>query len=1422
MPKTRTQLFLNRLMLAAAWMAFAGTGLDSFRVLVAADWPMWRANSARTGYVDKPLQTDLHLQWQRDLPPATPAWPTTQDKLRFDDASNPVVVGQRIFVNSTTIDAVTAYDTRTGEQLWRFYADGPVRFAPAASKRFVYFTSDDGYLYCVHADSGTLEWKKRGGPSKRMNLGNGRMISSWPARGAPVIHDGTVYFAASVWPFMGVFIHALDAETGEPIWSNSGDGMNLTIQPHGAPSFATVVPQGHLLVDDDFLIVPGGRSVPAVYDRRTGELLHFEYVKKHGGHSVMSAGKQYFVSGMAYQIADGTQYDDIHADVYDGEQLIAFHDSQLIGYEVECERIEKTTKDRLGRKKTKVTFERKKKWEQEVRGRIDKILAKSGDTVWCKRGRRLLAFDLSEEDERPSWVREFESEVWDVIIADDRLFVVTKDNRLHCFGTTPSQEPVTHQLANRGNRNRQRGQNGDTPVLPERIATDQIATDFHKSAGYALVLGIESGQLVHALLNQTDMHVVILPSRGDTNREQNFVSSFREDLIDDGHYGRRVAILPDDISPESLPKYFASLICSEMQKLTANHITRFYESLRPFGGKFYVPTDNDRAAKLRSALERNGDPQARFESDGNLAVITREGPLPNTDDWTHQYANAAQTGISQESVVKSPLGVLWFGGISHEGILPRHGHGPSPQVAGGRLVIEGPDLLRAIDIYTGNQLWEKSLPGLGEFYDNTKHMPGAGEIGSNYVTLADRVFVVYGERLLELDAKNGKTIREFGTSDSTGRNVSAHWGYLGISDNYLIATSAPVTIVKADKDAKLLEEKPVIPKSAEWKYWASKEDPADDWSSISFDDQNWSEGTAGFGYGDEDDTTILSNMKGRFARVYLRQTFDAEQLTGARKLTLYNKFDDGFVAYLNGQEICRSHVKGKGPSAEVESHEADDYDSFEIEDWSKHVVPGPNVIAIEAHNRGKSSSDFSIDPYLMFVPKADPSDAAAADVKLEELLEPTRFSSGSLRINVFDRSSGKLLWYRDAVYNFRHNSICASNGKLFCVDMLSIEKRRALERRGLSIQGDAKLYGIDLQTGEVEWEQADRVFGTFLNYSEEHDILIQGGSLNRDRAYDEVGKGIVAYRGSTGRELWANLDLIYNGPVLLWKDRIITNGKGGFALDMLTGQKTGWEYEREYGCNTAIGCQNFLTFRSGAAGFYDLLSDSGTSNLGGFRSSCTNNLIPAGGILNAPDYTRTCSCSYQNQTSLALVYMPEAETWSFGSTETSSGLAVNFGAPGDRRDSHGRLWVDFPSVGGKSPTPDIQTQPPTDELEVFRLHSGLVTGETPWITASGVTGIREISLNVESNDEKTVRIYFCEPNRLKSGQRTFEITANEKSFDARFDVTSVAGQPRHGIIKEFDVMPDSKVIRIRFTPTESAKTAGFEPIVSGIEVLDKN
>ena len=155
---------------------------------VAADWPMWRCDAARTAVSPEPLAGRLHLQWVRQYPQREPCWqdPINRRRMPFDRAFSPIVTGKTLFLPFNDTDKLVALDTASGEEKWRFYADAPVRLPAVAGKGRVYFVSDDGSLYCLDAAGGKRVWRVRGGPSDRWVLGNRRLISSWPARGGPV------------------------------------------------------------------------------------------------------------------------------------------------------------------------------------------------------------------------------------------------------------------------------------------------------------------------------------------------------------------------------------------------------------------------------------------------------------------------------------------------------------------------------------------------------------------------------------------------------------------------------------------------------------------------------------------------------------------------------------------------------------------------------------------------------------------------------------------------------------------------------------------------------------------------------------------------------------------------------------------------------------------------------------------------------------------------------------------------------------------------------------------------------------------------------------------------------------------------------------------------------------------------------------
>ncbi len=1240
------------------FLAFAAFVLLCNATASGRDWPMWRYDAARGNASPHELAPRLHLQWTRALPTPRTAWPASQKKLQFDAVVQPIIAGRLMVVGSTTANSIAAYDMRSGKEVWRFFTEAPVRFAPVAHRERIYAGSDDGRLYCLDAASGRLLWKMNGGPTDQRLIGNGRLTSVWPIRGGPVVVDDTVYFAAGIWPFMGIFIHAVDANTGQNAWLNSDTGSRWIVHPHGAPSFGSIVPQGYLAAFGDQLIVPGGRSLPAILDRGAGEVRHFDFGGKGDGGWNVSASRNFFVAGKQAFTLDGAALGDslgaalgaARADVLSGGLLI----DGLTAHQLPDSISILEVKDRKGRPIRRGELRPKKSWT--LADGNWRTLAKAGERIYAGRENEIASFHVGRamqtgHAQTPEWTASIEGEPAAALAGDGRLLVVTKAARIYCFGPQPAT-PIIYEL----NR---------TPAEPpaahvedrwSRLA-DTLLQKAQVKEGYAVSFGIGGGRLIEEVVRKSNLHVIVIEPNAET------ANRFRRRMLEAGLYGDRVTVCEGEPANFPLPPYLANLIFSEpADALAAENAERLaraaYHALRPYGGVACFELTSAKEA-FAHALEHVGDAGAvASESDG-LIMLRRTGALPGAADWTHHYANAANTLVSKDKRVKAPLGLLWFGGPSNDRILPRHGHGPSPQVAGGRLVIEGPDLLRCVDVYTGRVLWERELPGLGSYYNITSHFAGAGEIGGNYVTLPDAVYVVYGESILELDAATGRTTKTFRLQ--ADKNIaSPAWGYLAVDGNFLVATASPVALQDAAK----------------------------------------------------------------------------------------NSF---------------SAPTSKNPAAATGE-------------------PPP---------------------------------------KISDELSAARFSSASRQLVVFDRRTGKQLWRRQAEANFRHNAIAVAAGKLFCIDNLSADKLETLRRRGVVTKFKPKLLALDAQTGAELWSTEENVFGTFLSYSVEHDVLLQAGAPYRDRAKDEAQRGLIAYRGRDGKPLWKDLKRRYNGPCLLWRDKIITNGAGGFMLELLTGKSLDWRYQRMYGCNTAVGSEHLLTFRSGAAGFCDLSGDSGTGNLGGFRSSCTSNLIVADGVLNAPDYTRTCTCAYQNQCSLALVHMPEAEMWTFSSLASAPRrFAVNLGAPGDRRDPSGVLWFDAPSTGGKSPSLPVEIK---GDFHAVRHHASRISAAPheglPWVLASGLVGVESITQKLsggKSNRSRkvTVRLYFAELENLGSGARVFDVLLQGKTVLQALDIAQQTGGAFRGHVFEFTDVNATTEVTIAFHALQG------QPCISGVEIIE--
>lgn len=428
-----------------------------------------------------------------------------------------------------------------------------------------------------------------------------------------------------------------------------------------------------------------------------------------------------------------------------------------------------------------------------------------------------------------------------------------------------------------------------------------------------------------------------------------------------------------------------------------------------------------------------------------------------------------------------------------------------------------------------------------------------------------------------------------------------------------------------------------------------------------------------------------------------------------------------------------------------------------------------------------------------------------------------------------DRHSGEVKWQIESNYGFIHNAVVAGENVIYALDKHppAVEKRMA--RRGLEKPTDYRLLALDANTGEILWQVTENVFGSWLGFSQEHNLLLQATRPSRDMVRDEPGERMIVYKSQNGTLVW-DRKFGYNNPPILHGEQIITDraaynlftGEPNTRKDPLTGEEIPWTYTRAYGCNYNIASEHLLSFRSAAAGFYDLDNDGGTGNFGGFKTSCTSTLVAADGVLNSPDYTQTCQCSYQNQTSLALIHMPELEYWTTNllswSGKPIENVGINLSAPGDRKADDGTLWLDFPSVGGESP--DIPIKIDSSKISFIRRHSSMLTGNgEEWISASGVEGEvdMDITISKEPNADASysVNLYFAELHEKNPSERVFDVFVQGEKVLSNFDIAKEANGANKTVIKSIKGIKAQDKIAIKCLPSNISTE---KPILCGVEL----
>lgn len=1317
------------------------------------DWPAYRHDANRTAVSATPLPGKLHSQWTWQSTHAPiPAWPMPgeeQPRMHTDRAFHVSVVGETAFFGSSADNKLRALNTRTGAERWSFFAEGAIRFAPHVANGKVYFGSDDGYAYCLNAADGKQVWRYQPNPATERVIGNGRMISLWPLRTGLLVDKDIVYLAAGIFPYEGLYVCAIDANTGREIWKNDTAGdLSWELQYGG------MAPQGYLIASENTLYVPSGRAMPAAFDRKTGKFQSFlsgggkaggTWALIDNGRLIAGDNNRGAPTKIVFDDKTKRSKGDIFASfpgidmALTTETAYTLTETAIVAinrkaYQAAAGELPKIAAKRktvtkqiadtraamkAASKKgedtkaattklaalTKEISDLSKREKELAASRIKwtfshsglKTIALAGNTVIS--GGKGVIQSINATTGKSEWQAKIDGQVIGTSVGDDRLFVSSTTGAIYCFGSKPVGQPRIVNDVREG-----------TGLEPAgyKQAAKEILKQSGVTKGFCLVIDAGTGNLARHLAELSELKIIGI----EHDPEKRRVARYRLEAA--GLYGSRVVI--EGWSYGELPDYFANLIVSDRVATggsTSASKTELERILRPAGG-VAIFAHSDKTA----AAPNLGDGKWPSEvTDGKLPTIKYTRPkLEKSGSWSGLYGNGGNTGSSPDELVKGPMGVLWFGEPGSEHMLDRHARSVSPIAINGRLLVQGMEVVMGYDAYNGTFLWKRDIKGAVRSRVDVD--------GSNLSATDDHLFVGAIDSALQLDAQTGKTIREFAVPPhSSGQ--ARRWGYISATKDTLYGSSA--IPLKAEYGSMWND----MVENGEWK--------ADDQIPEFFKKFK--------ARGSQDSLVTY------FKKKYARPDFNA--LSEFKRDGYHWKYSTKFPGWLPDHK----------PSAVDDRMMISDslfaYDAKTGKLLWKHESTKIPQISI-AIGDGK----------IFFVQDdLTAEDRKAAKAERKALIETDVYKPHDedklpenkkdyRRVVALDARTGKQIWSKP-------------------VD--------------LSGSGGNKL-GVAYADGKLLF------FGHYSNHDQS--AFVKG---------DLEWRRVTVMDGEGGSFLWSK-PLNYRRRPLIMNQTLFIEPRAANLADgtiknrthPITGAQVPWEFLRPgHSCGIVTAAPNSIFYRSYSAALVNVEKDTGLQLFGGTRPGCWNSMIPANGLLTMQESSAGCTCSYSLRTTITLKHKPQKEPgeWTvFISDQPTlpvSHMAINLGAPGDMRDPNGTLWFGYPrpvtSVGQgtfRNYGVKFDLGENKDSIVERRDFRGVtIAGDKrSWLYTSALTGLQSMKIPLLEDDKKGVykiRMGFVAEAGDKAGTRIFDILLNGKSVAGNVDPFATAGKAGKAVVKEF-------------------------------------
>lgn len=278
---------------------------------------------------------------------------------------------------------------------------------------------------------------------------------------------------------------------------------------------------------------------------------------------------------------------------------------------------------------------------------------------------KVAAFE--QETGKKIWEAQVAGKAWSLAIAEGRLIVSTDAGHIYSFGPEPD-EPIIHPPP----------RFEAIPVDPE--VTQQIS-NLLKSVdcqrGIALVCEGKHPQKILELAHSSELQILVLTSKHET------ANALKQRFHETGYAGRITVHHHQPKTPLPYTDYVFNLIITEedSEDVPLQELRRVQ---RPNGGALVWGWEAKR-------------------------VLTR-GPLKEVGEWSHMYANPANTTCSEDQHVGGEMQLQWFGPPGPRQMLDRHLRTVAPLWKNGRMFIPGDNRVIAVDAYNGTPLWNVEVP----------------------------------------------------------------------------------------------------------------------------------------------------------------------------------------------------------------------------------------------------------------------------------------------------------------------------------------------------------------------------------------------------------------------------------------------------------------------------------------------------------------------------------------------------------------------------------------------------------------------------------------------------------------------------------------------------------------------------------------